>query len=234
VSAFLESGEIAAVLPRYARGYGRLWDVVAADGALPASVKALFMAGVAATQGREPTLRRELARAHALGLGAAEARGASIVLLNSRGEGVYEPFARCLDELYGPVAGAGGAPPADEPFRSAQEVLAGYRTGFDLSLAPLELLAEHAPGALEAYAAMRPAVLDDNVLEGRLVELLICAISGAEQQPDYVAIHAERARAAGATTAQLVETLLCGVPVGGWIAWFGGVGGLLDGASVRP
>lgn len=53
-------------------------------------------------------------------------------------------------------------------------------------------------------------------------------MSAAGQQPDYVAIHAERARREGASTAELVETLLCAVPVGGWIARSGGERGILD------
>ncbi len=219
--------EVAAILPRYAQGYERLWSVVAADGALPARDKALFMAGVAATQGRVAIMERELARAHALGLCADDARGASIVLLNSRGEGVYAPLARCLRELYGPVEPPAADPPA-AAFVPAAEVLDEYRHGFDLDLSPLELLSEHAPRALEAFAHMRTPVLDENRLDPRRVDLLICAVSAAEQQPDYVAIHAERARREGAGTAQLVEALLCAVPVGGWIAWFGGVRGILD------
>ena len=62
-SPSLDSGELAAIAPKFAEGLARVRDVTDTDGALPARMKALFMATAAAVKGHTVMMERELGRA---------------------------------------------------------------------------------------------------------------------------------------------------------------------------
>ena len=66
-SKVLVSGEIAAQSQKFAEGYARFRDVTDRDGALPAWVKALFMASAAAVKGHGQLLYNELKKIKRIG-----------------------------------------------------------------------------------------------------------------------------------------------------------------------
>ena len=62
-SVLLRSGQLAGLTPKFAEGLARVREVCDLDGALPAGIKALFMATAAVVRNHEETARRELRRA---------------------------------------------------------------------------------------------------------------------------------------------------------------------------
>ena len=87
-------------------------------------------------------------------------------------------------------------------------------------------LGEHAPEVLAGYVAMHHAALRADPVLGLLSELILCSINAADLQRDFMAIHAAGARRVGASEAQLVEAVLCAIPVSGAGAWAVGAGAL--------
>lgn len=225
-SEVLARGVLQSVAPEFAEGLARVRDVVDGDGALPAVSKALFVAGAACVRHQDELARRHLRRARMGGLELAHARGAGIALLISRGEDAYRRFAAAVDDEYGEPAtpGArrrdGGSVAAPDP----REYFAGY---FGSVPDYIELMAEHAPRALEGYVLMRRWSLARNLLPPLEVELLLCAVNAAELCERFVAVHAGGARRAGASESQLVEAVLCAIPVSGVASWLPGAGGII-------
>src|SRR5437764_1422024 len=167
-SSVLSSGALLAISPKFSDGLARIREVTDADGALPAWAKALFMSAAAAVKGHEPMMRRELGRAHDGGLSADAVRGASVALLISRGEGVYERFVRAVDELFGAVTPATGTTPSFEA--SASGAVNYFQRYFGFVPDYVEYMAEHVPRALEGYFLMREWALAENPLGGKFVE----------------------------------------------------------------
>ncbi len=238
-SPLLNGGGLAGISPKFAEGLARVRDVTDRDGALSAPVKALFMAAAAAVKGHDDLLRRELRRAvsgspTAPGVTADQVRGAAISVLISRGEAVYERFRAAAEEVLEPgvfaalpigrAAGYDGELTGDDAFAYFTEYF-----GFVPSY--IELMAAHAPRALEGYVLMRQYALAENLLEPKLVELLLCTVNAAEFSSRFVDVHAGGARRAGATEAEVVESVVCAIPVAGVASWLPGADGIAEGQS---
>lgn len=238
-SPLLRSGELGGISPKFAEGLARVRDVTDVDGALPAAVKALFMAAAAAVKGHESMLRRELRRAVDGGVTLDQVRGAAISVLISRGEGVFERFRdaalECVDPAATVASGAGrgagsGAPAGDAVQDLGVEDAFSYFTDY-FGFVPdyIELMAEHAPRALEGYVLMRQYALAENLLEAKYVELLLCTVNAAEFSSRFVDVHAGGARRAGANEAEVVESVVCAIPVAGVASWLPGSDGIAAG-----
>src|SRR4051812_32473521 len=86
-SPLLSIGRLRARAPKTIAGFRRFRSVVESDGALPASLKRLFVAAAACTKGYEAMAVRELRQAAVLGLDVELAGSALAILSSSRGEG---------------------------------------------------------------------------------------------------------------------------------------------------
>ena len=229
-SAVLQSREIAAMSHKFAEGFARVRDVTDNDGACPAWAKALYMASAAAVRGLEDLLHREMTRARDLGLTLSDARGAALAVMISRGEGVYSRFTAAIDEVFGEKI----AEPVDEspdfPL-DRQAALDYFESYFGFVPVYVELMADEAPRALEGYVLMRQWSLAENTLDAKHVELLLCTINAAEFSSRFVNVHANGARKAGATEAEIVESVVCAIPVSGVASWLPGADGILEGRS---
>jgi alkylhydroperoxidase/carboxymuconolactone decarboxylase family protein YurZ len=225
-SPLVNSGELNAILPKFAEGLARVREVTDADGALPAWAKALFMASAAAVKGHAEAMMRELARSRELGLRLDYARGASIALLISRGVSVYEKFARAVDTVFGETVAAAGDGPAPDFPATAESAKAYFQRYFGFVPGYIDVLAEGSPRALEGYFLMREAALAENPLPAKLVELLLVTVNAADFQPRFVGVHAGGARRAGASEAELVEACVCAIPIAGVAAWLPAADGL--------
>jgi alkylhydroperoxidase/carboxymuconolactone decarboxylase family protein YurZ len=229
-SAVLHSGEIAAVSPKFAEGFARIREVTDHDGALPAWAKAMYMACAAVVRNQPALLAREMGRACELGLTLSDARGAALAVMISRGEGVYDTFSAAIDATFGVERGAPDAEPDDYPL-DRQGALDYFTDYFGFVPDYIELMADDAPRALEGYVLMRQWALAENLLEPKHVELLLCTVNAAEFSSRFVNVHANGARRAGATEAEIVEAVVCAIPVSGVAAWLPGADGIMEGRA---
>jgi alkylhydroperoxidase/carboxymuconolactone decarboxylase family protein YurZ len=78
---------------------------------------------------------------------------------------------------------------------------------------------------------MRQWSLAENKLASKHVELLLCTVNAAEFSSRFVNVHATGARKAGATEAEIVEAVLCAIPVAGVASWLPGADGIMMGRS---
>jgi alkylhydroperoxidase/carboxymuconolactone decarboxylase family protein YurZ len=212
---------VSVLGPSAAEGYARIRASIDTDGALPAAHKALMVA-VNAARFRDPELvAAELRRARELGLGERERAAAALTLLLSRGESSASLFVSAGEPLTadGPALPALDQDPAD--------YLREYNRT-DTLPTRMSLLAHHAPQAFEGYVAMHHAALRADPDLARLCELILCSLNAADLRGDFVAIHAAGARRVDATDAQLVEAVLCAVPVSGVGAWAVAAAGLFE------
>jgi alkylhydroperoxidase/carboxymuconolactone decarboxylase family protein YurZ len=213
----IRTGPIAAISPKFAEGYARIRDVIDADGACPAYVKALAIACAAAVKGQRELAHRELDRSHRLGLSHAEAQGATLAVLISRGEAAYDTLTAAISAVF-PTAIAHAAAVAEFAV-DRESALDYFRSYFGHVPAYIELMADEAPRALEGYVLMRQWSMGENTLDPKTVELIFLTINAAEFAPRFVGVHAAGARKAGATEAEIVEAVLCAIPVAGLAAW---------------
>ena len=229
-SAVLRSREIAAMSHKFAEGFARVRDVTDNDGACPAWAKALYMACAASVRGLDDLLEREMTRSHDLGLTLLDARGAALAVMISRGEGVYARFTAAIDTVFGEEIGEPADESPDFPLdrKAALEYFEGY---FGFVPSYIELMAEEAPRALEGYVLMREWSLSENMLDAKHVELLLCTINAAEFSSRFVNVHANGARNAGASEAEIVESVVCAIPVSGVASWLPGADGIMEGRS---
>ncbi|MHB1137684.1 MAG: carboxymuconolactone decarboxylase family protein [Microthrixaceae bacterium] len=229
-SPILRSGELAGVSAKFAEGLARVRDVTDVDGALSAPVKALFMACAAAVKGHESMLRRELRRAVDGGITLDQVRGAAVSVLISRGEGVYERFRDAAAECFDAAELVAGAPtrggPGGGQDLTTEDAFSYFTDYFGFVPDYIELMATHAARALEGYVLMRQFALAENLLEPKLVELLLCTVNAAEFSARFVDVHAGGARRAGATEAEVVESVVCAIPVAGVASWLPGSDGI--------
>jgi alkylhydroperoxidase/carboxymuconolactone decarboxylase family protein YurZ len=225
-SPLLRDGSLAAVSAKFAEGLSRVREVTDLDGALPAWAKATFMAAAASVKGHPALARRELARAARNGLTASVAAGAGIAVLISRGEGVYEGFRAIVDDVFGARA-APRNPIVDGGFDASAETAREYFDRY-FGFVPdyILLMAERSPRALEGYMLMREWALAENTLEPKLVELILCTVNAAEFESRFVDIHACGARRAGASEEEIVEAVICAIPVAGVASWLPGADGV--------
>ncbi len=229
-SPVLRSQELASVSHKFAEGYARVRDVTDRDGACPAWAKALYMACAAVVRGHDEMLHREMQRSRQLGLEHIDARGAALAVLISRGEAVYSTFSAAVDAAFGESVGvpADAPPDFDVDRQAALEYFHGY---FGFVPDYVELMADEASRALEGYVLMRQWSLAENMLDAKHVELLLCTINAAEFSSRFVNVHANGARNAGATEAEIVEAVVCAIPVSGVAAWLPGADGIMEGRS---
>ena len=236
-STLLGSGSLTGISPKFAEGLARVRDVTDRDGALSAPVKALFMAAAAAVKGHDAMLRRELRRAIAgngtsPGITADQVRGAAISVLISRGEAVHERFRAAAEDLLAP--GTFAALPVEradgyQGQLTGDDAFSYFTDYFGFVPSYIELMADHAPRALEGYVLMRQYALAENLLDAKLVELLLCTVNAAEFSARFVDVHAGGARRAGATEAEVVESVVCAIPVAGVASWLPGADGIAEG-----
>lgn len=229
-SAVLQSGEIAAMSHKFAEGFARVRDVTDNDGACPAWAKALYMACAASVRGLDDLLESEMGRAHDLGLTLSDARGAALAVMISRGEGVYARFTAAIDKAFGDTIAAPVDASPDFPL-DRQAALDYFESYFGFVPNYVELMADEAPRALEGYVLMRQWSLAENMLDAKHVELLLCTINAAEFSSRFVNVHANGARNAGATEAEIVESVVCAIPVSGVASWLPGADGIMEGRS---
>jgi 4-carboxymuconolactone decarboxylase len=227
-SPALHSGEIAAVAPKFAEGYARVRDVTDHDGACPAWAKALFMSAAAAARDHDDMCRREMKRAVTLGLSEKAASGAALGVLISRGEAVYERFRAAVDSAL-EIARPSATPEAPEFEIDRQGALDYFTDYFGFVPDYIDLMADDAPRGLEGYVLMRQWSLAENPLGAKWVELMLCTINAAEFSSRFVNVHANGARVAGATEAEIVESVVCAIPVSGVAAWLPGADGVMEG-----
>lgn len=229
-SVVLASRELRAVGEKFAEGYARIREVCDTDGACEAWAKALYMACAAAVKGHGELCQRELARSRELGLTLGQARGAALAVMISRGEAVYRSFTATVDVVFGEVI---EAPPQAAPRfdLDLEGCLEYFRSYFGFVPNYIELMANDAPRALEGYVLMRQWALAENTLEAKHVELLLCTVNAAEFSSRFINVHANGARRAGATEAELVEAVVCAIPVAGVASWLPGADGLMEGRS---
>jgi alkylhydroperoxidase/carboxymuconolactone decarboxylase family protein YurZ len=226
-SPALASGELAAVSTKFAEGFARIREVTERDGACPAWAKALYMAAAAAVKHQPEVLARELARARSLGLALAHAEGAALAVLISRGESAHAAFAASVRSCYG--SRPGEAPPERPRLELTRaSALDYFRRYFGFVPAYVELMADEAPRALEGYVLMREWSLGENALPAKHVELLLCTVNAADYSPRFVSVHAGGARRAGASEAEIVEAVLCAIPIAGVASWLPGADGILE------
>ena len=229
-SAALASGHIDAVSPKFAEGLARVREVTDTDGACLAWAKALYMAAAAAVKGHRDMLMAQMERSRDLGLELGVARGAALTVLISRGEAVYATFNAAVDEVFGetmaPPSGGAVEFPLDR-----QGCLDYFEDYFGFVPGYVELMADDVPRALEGYVLMREWSLAENVLDAGHAELLLCTINAAEFSARFVNVHANGARRAGCSEAQITEAVVCAIPVAGVAAWLPGADGIMEGRS---
>ncbi|MGB3412404.1 MAG: hypothetical protein WBA45_14545 [Microthrixaceae bacterium] len=233
-SPILRSGELAGVSAKFAEGLARVRDVTDVDGALSASMKALFMACAAAVKGHDAMLRRELRRAVDGGVTLPQVKGAAVSVLISRGEAVYERFRDAAAVCFDPAELRGGAPTRGEGAVediTVDDAFAYFTDYFSFVPPYIELMADHAPRALEGYVLMRQYALAENLLEPKFVEMLLCTVNAAEFSSRFVNVHAGGARRAGASESEIVESVVCAIPVAGVASWLPGSDGVAEGMA---
>ncbi len=211
-------GQLAGLLPEALHGYGRACRELQADGAIPASSKALLIAAAAAARGQEELAATELRRARALGVAEELIALCAGALLLSRGEMACRRL----------LAAAGSLGDVPEPRADGDDDGPGYFRAYAGTELPARMrsLLERAPGVFEGYHRMHHAVLSSDPRTDRFAELVLCAINAAELQSGFVAIHAASARRRGVSDDELVEAVLCAVPVAGVAAWAAGAAAL--------
>ena len=229
-SAALASGRIDAVSPKFAEGLARVREVTDTDGACPAWAKALYMAAAAAVKGHRDMLMAQMERSRHLGLALSDARGAALTVLISRGEAVYATFNAAVDEVFGETM---ALPAGDAPEFSIdrQGCLDYFEDYFGFVPDYVRLMADDAPRALEGYVLMREWSLAENVLDATHAELLLLTINAAEFSARFVNVHANGARRAGCSEAQIIEAVTCAIPVAGVASWLPGADGIMEGRS---
>ena len=203
--------------PDAAAGWSAVREAVEADGALSGARKALFVAAVAAVQGDIRMAAGELGRAFERGLEPAEARRALPALLLARGEPAYRRFAEALAEARPGLLEDAGEPEPEPPAPAEADA---YFTSHFGSIPPRQaLLSERAPAVYEGYFRLHRRVLGAEPERAKQAELLMLVLNAAALQPAFTAIHMQGARRAGASEEELVEAVLCAIPVVGIAAW---------------
>jgi alkylhydroperoxidase/carboxymuconolactone decarboxylase family protein YurZ len=213
---------LRAMLPGALDGYERIRAYLARDGALPASSKALLIAAAAATRGAAELAAREVRRARDLGAAEPLVALCAATLLLSRGETACE----CLLAAAGALGETG---PSRK--RRDDDGPAYFRAygGGELP-ARMQLLLDHAPEVFEGYFRVHHDVLHSDPQTDTFAELALCAINAAELESGFIAIHAASARRRGVSDRELVEAVLCAVPVAGVAAWAAGAAALFPDA----
>ena len=204
--------QIAGTAPEIPAGYAEIRETIETDGAIPASTKALLVAVSAAARGYGDLARAELARGRELGLSERDVADAGVSLLLARGEVICRAFWEA----------AGGFEAAPEPRPPSPLGARDYFLDFfGVEQLPtrMAIMAERVPGVFSGYQRMHHATLKADPASAVLTELVLVAVNAADLATRFVGIHAATARTAGATDGQLVEAVVCAIPVSGVAAW---------------
>jgi 4-carboxymuconolactone decarboxylase len=204
--------QVAGVAPEIAGGYAEIRGAIETDGALPARTKALLVAVCAAVRGDEDLARAELDRGRALGLTDSEIADAGVSLLLARGEAACGRFAAVAGEL------APAASPRPAGDLGPVEYFLDF---FGVEELPPRMAIMHAraPRVFAGYQRMHHGALKADPEAAKLTELVLVAVNAADLATWFVGIHAGTARAAGVTEDELVEAVVCAIPVRGVAAW---------------
>ena len=211
--------QIAGIAPEVSAGYRKILDVIARDGALPASVKALLVGVCATARGYDDRAAEQVRKARELGAGDRETGIAAVALLLARGEELCGRF----------VEAAGGVRPTGPPRPAwGQSAEAYFLEYLGVTSLPrrMAIMAERVPDVFTGYQRMHHGALAADADATKLAELVLVALNAAELEQRFVAIHAVTARKAGASDQELVEAVVCAVPVVGVAAWAAGAEGL--------
>lgn len=204
--------EIAGTAPEISRGYAEIRSVIDTDGAIPASTKALLVGASAAARGYDEMAREELDRGRGLGLSDRDIADAGVSLLLARGEVICSRF----HEAAGSFAPA-PVPRPPSPLGHVDYFLDFF--GVEQLPTRMQIMSEQVPPVFAGYQRMHHASLKADPASGVLTELVLVAVNAADMASSFVGIHAATARTAGATDAQLVEAVVCAIPVTGVAAW---------------
>ncbi len=211
--------QVSRIAPEVAGGYRQIVQFVERDGALSAAVKSLLVAVCATARGYDVRAGRELYRGRGLGLGDREIGIAAVALLLARGE-----------ELCGRFIHAAGGLCATEPARPfselAPEMYFLRYLGVPSLPARMAIMAERVPDVFAGYHRMHHGALAAEPTVTKLAELVLVALNSADLEQRFVAIHAATARQAAASDPELVEAVICAMPVVGIAAWAAGAEGL--------
>lgn len=202
--------------PKTIAGYARFRSVIDQDGALPARIKALFVACAACVKNYSEMAARELERARDLGLTETEARSAMAILCSVRGEGAALRYRGLFQTAYPDARDAVGQPP--ETVVKPGEAEANFLGYFGTMPPSLGKLLELVPTAGDAYYLMREGTLSGTALAPRHSELLLVTILASDYSP-WASVHIQGARKAGASETEVAEAVLCAMPVSGLSAW---------------
>jgi alkylhydroperoxidase/carboxymuconolactone decarboxylase family protein YurZ len=212
----LSNGRLRRNAPKTVAGYRLFRAVIDQDGALPSTMKRLFLSAAACTKGYPEIAERELAAAAAAGLSLEDAASAMAILSSSRGEGVALRFGAVLGRCYGGEVEieADVSPIAVE----AGEAAANFVRYFGQIPPSLGKLIELVPTGADAYYLMREGTLGGTALSPGHAELLLVTVLAADYS-EWASVHMDGARRAGASEAEIAEAVLCAVPVAGLSAW---------------
>jgi 4-carboxymuconolactone decarboxylase len=90
----------------------------------------------------------------------------------------------------------------------------------------MAIMQREVPEVFAGYHRMHHGVLAADPTVAKLAETILVAVNAAQFQPRLISIHAVTARRAGATDAELVEAVVCAIPVSGAAAWASGADAL--------
>lgn len=218
-NALLGSPLLRRIAPQTLGGYARFRAIIDQDGALPAKVKALFVAVAATTKGYRQMALRELQRAQRLGLQFDEASSAAIVLSSVRGEGAALAFIDALESVY--PESTGGEAPLRVMEVAPGEAEKNFLAYFGTMPPSLGKLASLLPLGADAYYLMREGTINGTPLGAKYSELLLVAVLAADYSP-LTAVHIKGARTAGASEQEIAEAIVCTVTTSGLSAWVSG------------
>jgi alkylhydroperoxidase/carboxymuconolactone decarboxylase family protein YurZ len=214
-----DSALLRRIAPKTLGGNARFRQIVNTDGALPAVMKALFVAVAATTKGFVAMAQRELERAKRLGLSAEQASSAAIILSSVRGEAAALAFLERLAETYpGITQGDAPLPELDVAPGEAEQNFLSY---FGTMPPSLGKFFDLVPLGADAYYLMREGTINGTPIGPKYSELLLVAVLAADYSP-LASVHMKGARKAGASEAEIAETLVCTVLTSGLSAWVAG------------
>ena len=137
-------------------------------------------------------------------------------------------LSRAIDQAFDIAADQSSEPIPDFAL-DRQAALDYFQSYFGFVPDYIEVMADNAPRALEGYVLMRQWSLAENMLDAKHVELLLCTINAAEFSSRFVNIHANGARNAGASEAEITEAVVCAIPISGVASWLPGADGIMEG-----
>lgn len=211
--------DLAQLHPELTDGLRHFTQLAVRDGALPGSVKLLFMAATAAATQQAHLAEVLLTRALRRGLAVDQASGAASVVTLSRGMSAGAVFLDALRRAAGPVkASTAESTGAVDPGEAIAYLVSVYGEVPFRS----RLMRDQFPGALEAVHGMRSAALRSTGLAPKHTELLLVSLNSALHEPGFAEAHARDARDEGASDAELAEAVAAAIPLGGMAAWSAG------------